>query len=70
MKKKLNRKLTLNKETVRLLDNGELGQVNGATMVETNCDTCRTMCGTCSCTKQSCAIPCPANCPLPITTTC
>lgn len=65
MKKKLGRKLTLSRETLRHLDDSALGDVNGASLVETDCANCANsgptgICGTCSCTAMSCVIPCKA----------
>ncbi|MEA2604175.1 MAG: hypothetical protein QOF89_5167 [Acidobacteriota bacterium] len=63
MKKGL-KKLTLNRETLRMLDPDHLRQAAGGVVVGTDnsCNgqyTCNeTVCGTCSCGKQSCAGPC------------
>jgi hypothetical protein len=47
-KKLVHKKLQLKKETVRQINNGELGQANGAGIILATFDTCnRTLCNQC-----------------------
>jgi hypothetical protein len=54
--RKIPRKLSLNKETLRQLDERSLAKVAGLTDDATGCATCQSKCGTCSCGAQSCIL--------------